>query len=66
MYHKENNGKALQTVTGREYMQHQKEVTANGLVYSRAESDKVIYIMCIYIQINYTHNFNAINIVIST
>lgn len=48
MYHKENNGKALQTVTGREYMQHQKEVTANGLVYSRAESDKVIYIMYIY------------------
>lgn len=66
MYQKENNGKALQTVTGRQNMQQQKEVTANGLVYSREGNDKVIHIRCLYIQINNTCNLNTVNIVIST
>lgn len=41
MYHEEYNGTALQTMTGREHVQQQKEVTANGSVSVEAESDEV-------------------------
>lgn len=64
MYHEEYNGTALQTVTGREHVQQQKEVTANGSVSVEAESDEVTG-FCLLFFLYIISNFNTINIVIA-